>query len=560
MRFETLENRTLLTVGAVTAEFNFDSDDINAAEVAALNSGDLRISEFNEWYKPIVNNDPEFNAAGQLVARRTRQDTDLHTMYVARVLDTQCFGAEGLYTLPDNHYTYSFDIRFPETERSWLSDHNWSVVSQLWGPRESGEVALNPPFSIHTTSVDGQPYWAVSIRGDSRRLSTTRDYDHSELFRIPFNGGIGDWHTWDVELVIDPFGGGLMRAWLDGELVAEEVNVQTGYHAFIGGEPSGPLNPAFGLYAPLVGNQMEAHFDNISISCSSNFDRSIAGRVNSLQREPTVTAVNRGTGQRFETEASSAGVFALNVPAGIYDVSARDSVTGNQDSTRIDVRATSRIANLDLLAGSCRESDGTTRFGGNCDPQTTPEPEPQTPSTQTPDQPSDVPDGCYEADGTRFFGGSCADIPTPEPEPEPQPEPEPEPQPETPSQPQGSDDDCVEADGTRLFSGDCGVTVPDVSQPTTPTPDEDAAEDPASDEDVLLDDCVEADGTRFFGGDCVDGGDPQPDSEPEPVSEPVEEVRPSGRVRRRPPTLEVVLAVNAVFTDSDENWLDESAL
>ena len=103
----------MLTAGTGAVDFRFDSELIGPSDVAEFNGGDLRISATNEWCKPVAYNDAEFSSDGHLVASRTSHDADLHTMLVARVRESECFGGEGLYTLHNNHYKYSFDVRFP---------------------------------------------------------------------------------------------------------------------------------------------------------------------------------------------------------------------------------------------------------------------------------------------------------------------------------------------------------------------------------------------------------------------------------------------------------------
>ena len=498
MRFESLEPRRLLSGVSAADTFAFSSSAVNSAEVRALNQGDLAFSENNGWFKPFGNNDVSFSNSGYLIAERQPSDTDFHSMLVARVPHSGCYGEQGIYTLPDNHYSISFDIRFPTTERSWLTDHNWAVITQMWGPRENGEVALNPPFSIHTTSIDGQPTWRVSVRADARRISSDRDYDFVGISDTPMTG-IGQWQHWDIEYVADPFGGGLTRAWLNGDLVANHVDVPTGYYSHVGGGPSGPLNPAFGIYGNLVGNHMEAHFDNIQVGCSDNYQRSVAGVVTNANRGAEVTARNVSSGAEFKTTTTSAGVYTLNVPAGVYNIIAKDSANGDQSTVRVDARQRSQIKDLTISRNNT----------------------PSTPNTPT--------DPCIEPDGTTKFSGDCA-TPTPTPTPTPPPAPT---EPETP--PEEPVDDCIEPDGTRKFSGDCGVSTPEPEPEPPPAPEPPAPpapepEPPAPEPSAPttpVDDaggCIEPDGTFNF-GDCS----PNPPQAPEPDPEPGGYTRSAGR-------------------------------
>ena len=384
MRFEILESREMLAVAtgvgdvpasnirsvalraaAQSAEasevFSFDSDVIAAETIAAVNEGDKRLTATNEWYKPVAYQSPLVSAEGYLVAKRTVTDVSPHTMFVARVRDSDCFGVEGIYTLPQHHYTVSFDVRFPSTESSWLGDHAWAIVMQLWGPRENGETPRQPPLSIHTKSIDGHPVWRVLGYGDARRITQTGDYQEEFTAEVPFTG-IGEWQRWSLELVPDPFGNGLVRAWLNGVLVGEWTGIQFGYNSMLGGAASGPLNPAFGLYAPLAGNGMEAHFDKIKVQCDGVFERSIAGVLtNGAPEATTIVARDVERGSTFTAQPGRDGVYALNVPAGQYTIKAVDRNTGwHASETKVDVRTAHQLVDLELRPQETEPPDSLT--------------------------------------------------------------------------------------------------------------------------------------------------------------------------------------------------------
>ena len=172
----------------------------------------------------------------------------------------------GAYTKQDYHYRFSFDVRHPESETSWLVDHSWALVMQLWGPRESGETPRNPPFSIYSTSIEGQPHWVVRSYGDSRPTTQTGEFEESRAVQLPMTR-IGDWQHFDVEFVPNPFGEGLIRTWLNGELVTNWQGIKSAYASTLAGQPTGPLAPSIGLYSSLDEDGMEVHLDNISMQC-----------------------------------------------------------------------------------------------------------------------------------------------------------------------------------------------------------------------------------------------------------------------------------------------------
>lgn len=418
MRFEFLEPRRLMVADVSASDrilesdpdvFYYSSDLLSDDVISGINDGDLAFSRHNSWHLPIFNSPLVTDPEGYLVGRRVPSDFNSHTMFVAKVKGSPNFGTHGVYTRPDFHHLVSFDIRFPRSEADWLSDHDWAIVMQMWGPREEGELARNPPLSIYTSSEDGQPVWRLATRADSRRISVDRTYEDEIVTTVPL-GELGKWQHWDLEYVADPFGNGMLRAWLDGELVVDLQNIQTGYYSHLAGEPSGPLNPSFGLYSPLYGDHMEAHFDDIRIESNGEFGRSIAGVVESIHPDQRVVAVNKLTNKSYETYATSSGVYALNVPAGSYVVTAHDPVNGDSKSVEVDAIETSPVANIKIADR--------------------PEPPPTTPT--------DTPDPSGEDDPTPVPGDDKPDpTPTPTDGPVSKPEdPDSQPaQPETPVTP-----------------------------------------------------------------------------------------------------------------------------
>lgn len=357
MRFESLETRRLLAANSLGPDtFEFSSENFDGAELRALQSGkDIVFSDVNRWYQPVGYNKPTFNDEGQLVAELVSNEADRHTMYVAKLTESQCFGADGIYTLPETHYQISFDVRFPMSEASWLDDHPWAIVMQLWGPRETGELARNPPLSIYASEEGGTPVWKLATRADSRPISSTREFDNETVKTLPAVS-IGEWEHFDVEYVADPFGNGLVRVWLDGNLVVDLQDIHTGYNSMVRGRPSGPLNPAFGIYSPFAGEQMEVNFDHIRIDCNGGFGNSIAGTVLSATPGQLVTARNTATDQVFSTNANSAGVYTLNVTPGEYQVRAKDLGNGQFRTSIVDVTNRSvvtdfRINSLFTISG-----------------------------------------------------------------------------------------------------------------------------------------------------------------------------------------------------------------
>lgn len=309
------------------------------------------LSDDEAWHKIIFHNPISVHPDGYIVAERVQAQPDTHTLVVARRPGNECHLHNGLYLRPDHHYRYSFDIRHPETEASWLTtiERHWSVVTQLWGPASAG-VGLNPPFSIHTSVQNGQPYWAISNRGDAN-LVTERPYDEERFQYVPIEN-LGEWHHWDIEYVPNHEGQGLVRVWLNGDLVADWVDVKSSYLGHVDGEVAGPLNPGLGLYSYDAADGQEAHFDNVSVQCSGVYETSISGRVTGGGELAgnLVYATNVDTGERFGVETGKSGVYAMELPSGTYTVSAVNQETGFQ--THIDNVSTlevrSQVIDLDV--------------------------------------------------------------------------------------------------------------------------------------------------------------------------------------------------------------------
>ena len=291
----------------------------------------FRLTDTEAWRKLVYHNPIEIHEDGYMIAERLDSQLDAHTQVTIQKFDSECYMHAGLYMRPDYHYRYSFDVRLPDSERSWLekADGNWAIVTQLWGPRESGEVFLEPPFSIYTHVQDGTPYWIVRSIGDADRITVPGGVDFYESVRIPMTG-IGEWHNFDIEYVPNYYGQGIVKAWLDGELVAEWVDVQNAYSARIDNQWTGPLNPAFGLYSYNTADGQEAHFDNMVMHCNGPFESSISGRVLGTDARAgiAVYATNVETGEKVGTYTEKSGVYALALPDGDYTITAVDPTTG----------------------------------------------------------------------------------------------------------------------------------------------------------------------------------------------------------------------------------------
>ena len=408
MRFyEQLEQRELLTADVA---FRYSSDLLTDADIGRLEAGDTQLSPNTFLYEPLNYNSVSFSPDGEMVSVRQAGDGDWHTQVGAIVDDNPCFVANGLYTRPQTHYRIGFDIRYPEVGSEWLNDHSWSIVMQTWGPRESGEASLNPPFSIYSRSLDGEPNWIVAARADNRPISVDRDYSYEVFASTPMTS-IGAWQHWDVELVPNAVGGGLVRAWVNGELVMNEVDVEFGYNAQVNGVPLGPLNPLFGLYAPLVGERMTAFYDNMEIGCSGNYERSVAGSVSGAHPGTSVIALSHSTGQLYETPVNATGVYSMNLSPGTYSLRALDPVTGAQQILGTSLVARSQLLDFDLGQSiTCEELEGTRTYGGQCfeselppeNPQIAPAPaQPETPVSWVQNR------VCRLVNGSFLFGDAC---------------------------------------------------------------------------------------------------------------------------------------------------------
>lgn len=343
-------------------DFEYISEDLSPAfvdQLAATTQGwlsspsplrEVHLQDNEYWRKTPSTYPPYIHDDGYIVAERVAGYPNLHTMVLAKKTNSDGFTLGGSYTKQDYHYRISFDVRHPVSETSWLKDHSWALVMQLWGPRENGESPRNPPFSIYSKSVDGEPRWFVRSLGDSRRITQTGEYEEMHSEDVPLEN-IGDWNHFDVEFVPNPFGDGLIRTWLNGELIAEWIDIKNAYYSVYSNQATGPLNPMFGLYAPLAEDGMVAHFDNIVVESSGRFQSSISGRVTGAAslEGTTVFATNTATGQRFGTDTGRAGVYTLPVPKGTYTLTAVNPQTGRQFSVSgVNTSGTSRLVNLNV--------------------------------------------------------------------------------------------------------------------------------------------------------------------------------------------------------------------
>lgn len=304
----------------------------------------------NFWRKAPSAYAPEVTGKGIIVAKRFTRNTSPHTMMTAGARGTECLHTGGSYLQQDFHYRFSFDVRHPKSETSWLNDHGWGIVMQLWGPREANESARNPPFSIYSKTIDGKPHWVVRSYGDARRTTQTGQYQEKHQEAVLMKG-IGDWHTFDVEFVPNPFGDGMIRTWLDGALVAEWKDIKNIYYSKFDGHPTGPLSPGFGLYSSMDENGMEVHLDNISIDCYGRFQSSIAGVVSGTNHRDglLVVATNQATGKSYGTHTNSSGVYTLSVPQGKYSITAAMDAKGlRAPAKEVSTAKTSQRVNLQL--------------------------------------------------------------------------------------------------------------------------------------------------------------------------------------------------------------------
>jgi|GEM_PF-4632200 len=321
----------------------------------------FKLNDSEAWRKSIKHNPVSIHEDGFIIADRLDDDIDAHTLLTIQKLQSDCYLHGGLYTRPDHHYRFSFDVRLPESERSWLekADGNWAIVAQMWGPREDGEVIHNPPLSIHTSVQDGQPYWVLRAHGDEDRITVPGGLDFDESVRVPMTE-IGEWHNWDIEYVPNWEGQGVIRAWLDGELIVEWIDVKSAYKAQSNGVWTGPLNPAFGLYSYNNADGQTAHFDNMQLQCGGEFESSIVGRVSGSDGAAGVAvyATDVETGEKYGTYTEKSGVYVLPLPKGEYTITAVEEATNRLGTT-------STVSTLDA---STQLVDVTLQSAGPADP------------------------------------------------------------------------------------------------------------------------------------------------------------------------------------------------
>lgn len=312
----------------------------------------IPLTDTTSWWKQINYNPPEITSDGRILFDRVSSDTNTHSMLTI-FNNNEHYALGGHYTRQDHHYRISFDVKHPTSERSWLYDHTWALVTQMWGPRETGETARNPPFSIYTRTTDGIPQWYVRSLGDSRRITQTGERESEHKVNVPMEN-IGGWNHWDIEFVPNPFGQGVTRAWLNGVNIANWVGIQNNYFSQFGNVKVGPLNPAFGLYAPLAEEGMEAEFDNVEMQSSGVFSSSISGTVsglNNLDRN-VVYATNRATGERIGVYTNRVGVYTIELPKGKYDVTVVDKTTGNATTVEnVSTTTKSQLVNIRAQSG-----------------------------------------------------------------------------------------------------------------------------------------------------------------------------------------------------------------
>ena len=327
-----------------TAEdFHYSSENIDPASLDALimateawAEDPIPVYTFpldtnNLWRKPWYYNPVTVHPNGYIVAERIDGQVDSHSMVVVQKPRGSCHMEAGSYMRPNHHYRFSFDIRHPQTELSWLTTVNghWSIVTQFWGPDTAGS-GLNPPFSILTSVQNGVPYWSIANRGDAN-AETIRPYDEERFQFVPMEN-VGQWHSWDIEYVPSHQGTGLVRVWLNGELVADWVDVKSSYLAYLENQIIGPVNPMIGLYSNDVADGQQAHFDNITLQCSGIYESSIAGRITGAgnMEGMIVYATNDATGARYGVTTGETGIYTLELPQGVYSVTAVNQATGYQ--------------------------------------------------------------------------------------------------------------------------------------------------------------------------------------------------------------------------------------
>ena len=228
--------------------------------------GEYRLPNGTAWFKGINHQSPGISNDGHLVALRRSSDGNPHTMLIVRNRTSACHVNSGLYLRVNRRYRFIFEVMHPVSEAGWLSDHTWTLVMQLWGPRDRGDVPRNPPFAIYTRSEDGQPVWEVVSRADPREISVDKNYQDVRSVRIPM-GPLGQWNHWQIDYVANPQGSGMVRAWLNNQLVADWPNIRTGFASRFEASPIGPTNPQFGLYGPLVQDPMQVQLRDIAVFC-----------------------------------------------------------------------------------------------------------------------------------------------------------------------------------------------------------------------------------------------------------------------------------------------------
>ena len=333
----------------------------------------FNLSDTEAWRKSIKHNPVSIHEDGYIIAERLDEDIDAHTLLTVQKFESDGYLHGGLYSRIDHHYRFSFDVRLPESERSWLerADGNWAIVTQMWGPREDGESISNPPLSVHTYVEDGQPYWVVRVHGDSDRITVDGDVDFDEFVRVPMTG-IGEWHNFDIEYVPNYQGQGLVRTWLDGELIAEWIDVTNAYNARIGGVETGPLNPAFGLYSYNNADGQTAHFDNMQLQYGGAFESSISGRISGSESAAGVAvyATNVETGEKYGTHTEKSGVYVLALPKGEYTITAVEEATDRTGTTSTvsTLNVSSQLADITIEAVAPADPvsvDQTMTFSGD---------------------------------------------------------------------------------------------------------------------------------------------------------------------------------------------------
>jgi hypothetical protein len=114
----------------------------------------------------------------------------------------------------DFGHTYTADYSFM-IEPGAVNTSKWLMISQIHQTEDLGEGSFSPIFDL---ALRGERL-AIEVRSTTAKM-TTSDPTTKTIFVDDENIVRGQWYHVSLEVKVDPFGHGLVNAWLDDQQVA----------------------------------------------------------------------------------------------------------------------------------------------------------------------------------------------------------------------------------------------------------------------------------------------------------------------------------------------------